>query len=199
MISGTLMESKPEPLIERLEKLGLACDHISLDEFTSATAALACFPMYIIVNSHLWSPVRNTSLLSRIPNTIAMLEAFEIGKQESSWEISEEHREVLGTMLSSPRPSDRIVYEYALETLKHLLNAAGAGLAETIRTEVARMIVAVANASGDGFLGTGVKISEDELFCIRWLNVELGLDQTEAGAWLINHTDPADPTTEVET
>ena len=47
------------------------------------------------------------------------------------------------------------------------------------------MIVAVAHASGDGFLGTGEKVSPDERACILEINAELELDRTDAGAWLM--------------
>jgi hypothetical protein len=181
------MEPTPEPLTHRLEKLGLACDHFSLDRVTSATAALACFPMYMVANVNVWSQPQRPSMIPvvNLPDLEALREAFEIGKQESRWEIDDAHRSVLKAMLAAPKPADRIVYEYAVETLRLLLLEAGPELAETIRTGVAQMIVAVAHASGEGFLGTGEKISDDERTCIRKINTELGLDQTQAGAWLM--------------
>ncbi len=175
-------------LFDRLEKLGLKCDHISLGEVTSATAALACFPMYMVANVHHWTDARKARLpMINLPGPDALREEIEIGKQQASWEIAEEHRRVLGTLLSSAKPSDRVIYDYALATLKQLLVEAGPALAETLRTGIARMIVAVAHAAGDGVLGAGEKVSPEERTCIREINAELGLDQTEAGAWLMQH------------
>jgi hypothetical protein len=180
------MGTTSPPLLERLEALGLKCDCISLDQVSSATAALACFPMYMVANAHLWAedgPPRGR-LLS-LPGAEEILESFEIGRQESSWDISTEHRQVLAALLRSPKPSDRATYEYALETLKELLAVAGPQLAETLRNGVARMIVAVAHASGEGLLGTGERISPEERACIRRIATELVLDKEEAAAWLL--------------
>jgi hypothetical protein len=120
-----------------------------------------------------------------LPGSEAVREAFAIGKQQSLWELSDGHRRVLATMLSDAKPADRVIYEYALETLRQLLSEAGPALAETLRVGVARMIVAVANASGKGFLGTGEKVTPEERACIRQINGALALDSTEAGAWLM--------------
>ncbi len=43
------------------------------------------------------------------------------------------------------------------------------------RTAIARMVVAVASASGKGFLGTGQKISPEERACIGQIDRELSL------------------------
>jgi len=181
------MEPNAPSLLDRLETLGLRCNHISLDQITSATAALACFPMYMVAHAHLWSDdeSRRTPIL-KLPRAETIREAFTIGRQEASWDINSEHRQVLKALLDSSRPSDRATYEYALELLKDLVEAAGPELAESIRNGVARMIVAVAKASGDGFLGTGDLVSHDELACIRRIETTLGLPQAEAAAWLLD-------------
>lgn len=191
------MESNTPSLLGRLETLGLRCDHISLDEVTSATAALACFPMYMIANSHLWSesgPARPSIL--NLPGPESIRESFAIGQQEATWDISADHRQVLKALLDAPKPSDRATYEYALETLKELLAVAGPQLAETIRNGVARMIVAVAKASGEGILGTGELVSPDEHACIQRIDTALQLTQAEAAAWLLDKLEETDsPTT----
>jgi hypothetical protein len=146
--------------------------------------------MYMVANVHVWTTDRPArSAVWNLPDLETLRTSFEIGKQESQWEIDEAHRRVLRDLLAAPKPSDLLVYEFALETLRALLAEAGAEFAATLRTGIARMIVAVANASGDGFLGTGEKISPEERACIRRINSELGLDQTEAGAWLMENLD----------
>ena len=182
------MDAPVDPLLTRLEKLGLKCNHISLDLVTSATAALACFPMYMVANVHLWTGDRQARMpLVNLPGFEAIREALEIGRQQSQWELTDDHRAVLGMMLSAAKPPDRVIYEYALDTLRQLLDEAGPTLADAIRFGIARMIVAVANAAGKGPLGSGEKVSPEERGCILMINAELGLDQTEAGAWLIGH------------
>lgn len=180
------MDLPAEPLTMRLEKLGLACDHISLDQVTSATAALACFPMYMVANVHLWTRDEQFRVpVVNLPGFEEIRESIEIARQQAQWDLSEEHRRVLASMLTSAKPPDRVIYEFALETLRQLLATVSATLAETLRFGMARMIVAVANASGKGLLGTGEKVSAEERSCIRLINAELGLDRTEAGAWLM--------------
>ena len=68
------------------------------------------------------------------PRAEALREEIEINKQLSLWNISDEHRRVLGTLLSAAKPADRIVYDYALATLKGLLSEAGPELAEESAT-----------------------------------------------------------------
>jgi hypothetical protein len=96
--------------------------------------------------------------------------------------LAKEHRRVLGTLLSHAKPSDLVIYEYALETLKGLLLEVTPQTAEQIRAAVARMIVAVAQASGEGFLGTGPKISPEEKACIMVIANTLSLQTTPASA-----------------
>jgi hypothetical protein len=180
------MDLPADPLTLRLEKLGLACDHISLDQVTSATAALACLPMYMVANVHLWTDQRSSRVpVLNLPGVEEIREALEIARQQAQWELSDDHRRALGLMLSASKPADRVIYEFALETLRLLLAEVGGPLAETLRTGMAKMIVAVAYASGSGPFGTGEKVSPEERSCIRLINAELGLDRTEPGAWLM--------------
>jgi hypothetical protein len=180
------METLSESLLDRLGKLGVQCDHISLDQVTSAAAALACFPMYMVANVHLWTDDSKSRLpVVGLPGPEVLREEIEISKQLALWEVIDEHRRVLGTLLSAAKPADRIVYDYALATLKQLIGEAGPALAEALRTGIARSVVAVAHASGNGFLGGGEKVSAEERACIRQIKDALGLDQTEAGHWLM--------------
>jgi hypothetical protein len=185
------MATAPETLLQRLEKLGLTCDHISLDRLTPATTALVCFPMYMVANVHLWTDdVQERIPIVNLPGAEEIRETLEITRQQSRWELDEEHRRVLGTMLSAPKAADRVIYEYALETLRQYLTECSPDLSETIRTEVARMIVAVAHASGKGFLGRGEKVSPEERTCIRRINDVLGLDQIPSASWLMEQIGP---------
>jgi hypothetical protein len=170
-------------LMEQCCKLGLRCDALPTDRLSSALAALACFPMYMVANVHAWTSDRQFRIpLLDLPGFEHIREAFAIGKQESAFEMSKEHRRVLGTLVSHARPPDLVVYEYAVETLKQLLPLLSPGLAERVRAAVARMIMAVAQASGEGFLGTGEKISPEERTCIAQIDRELSLSASPRAA-----------------
>lgn len=181
------MAMNPENLAERLRMLGLASDEgVPRDRVTSAVAALACFPMYMVANVHAWSDDRQFRVpLIDWPGSEAVREAYAIGQQEARLPISDAHREVLGGLLSHAKPSDRIIYEYALETLSTFLAAADPTVASTLKAAVARSIVAVAAASGKGFLGTGRKVTPDERACIDEIARRLDLaSSAEAAASL---------------
>lgn len=170
-------------LLERFRKLGLTCEQVATDHVSSPMAALACFPMYMVANVHAWTNDKQIHVpILDLPGSEHIREAFAIGKQERAFDLAKEHRRVLGTLLSHAKPSDLVIYEYALETLKDLLLEVTPQTAEQIRAAVARMIVVVAQASGEGFLGTGPKISPEEKACIKVITNALSLQTTPASA-----------------
>ncbi len=173
-----------ETLAARLGKLGLPCgDDVPTDRLSSATAALACFPMYMVANVHAWTGDRQFRVpILDVPGSEQVREAFAIGKQEALLELEPEHRRALGTLMSAPKPADRIIYEYALETLRQLLDVATPDLALVMRAAVAQMVVAVARASGKGPLGSGPKVSPEERACIKEIADALDLERAEPAA-----------------
>lgn len=180
------MPSADPSLQERLNKLGLECGDVPTDRLTSATTALCCFPMYMVSNVHAWTHETQWSIpLTDIPGFEAIREAFAIGRQEKHLDITPEHRRLLGTLLGRAKPSDLVIYEYALDALALFLEQSTPEIAERVRNAVATMIVAVAKASGEGLLGTGEKINRHEHKLIRHIADLLGLrESAEAKATL---------------
>lgn len=178
------MVASDDGLAARLAKLGLRCESDPpLDRLTSATAALACFPMYMVANVHAWTGDRQFRVpILDMPGSESIREAFTIGKQEAQLDLDPEHRRVLGTLMTASKPADRVIYEYALETLRRFLDVATPELALTTRAAVAQMIVAVARASGKGPLGSGPKVSDEERDCIAQISEALGLESSEVPA-----------------
>lgn len=163
-------------VMSRLQMLGLKCEEVPLDRVSSPIAALACFPMYMVANVHGWTSDRQFKVpLLDIQGLEAFREAFVIGQEQARLQIDPEHRKVVDSMLSTVRPQDRIIYEYALETLKRYLAVAQPAVGERIRTLVARTVVDVARASGKGVFGTGEKVSPQERECINHIAAELRL------------------------
>lgn len=185
------MDPSGETLSTRLGKLGLRCgDDVPTDRLVSATAALSCFPMYMVANVHAWTGDRQFRVpLLDLPGSEQFLESFAIGKQEARLELDPEHRVALGTLIKDARPADRIIYEYALEALRSFLDSATPDLALTTRVAVAQMIVAVARASGKGPLGSGPKVSDEERACIRQIDEALELSQAEPAADVLRTLD----------
>jgi hypothetical protein len=177
------MNSAASQVVSRLQMLGLKCDDVPVDQVSSAIAALACFPMYMVANVHAWTSDRQFKVpLFDIPGFEAMREAVVIGEEEGRLEMMTEHRKVVDSMLSTPRPPDRVVYEYAIQTLKEYLAIAPPAVVAKLRTAVARMIVEVAKASGKGIFGTGEKVSPQERDCINHIAAELRLADTPKAA-----------------
>jgi hypothetical protein len=166
--------------------LGLKCDEVPVDRVTSPIAALACFPMYMVANVHGWTADRQFKVpVLDLQGIEAIREAFVIGEEEARLEMTAEHRKVVDSMLSPARPPDRVVYEYALETLKRYLAVAQPGVAERLRTLVARSVVDVAKASGKGLFGTGEKVSPQERESIAHIAAELRLADTPKAAEIL--------------
>lgn len=177
------MTSSQSAVVDRCRKLGLECSDMPTDQLTSTLAALSCFPMYMVANVDAWTSDRQWRVpILDLPGSEHIREALALGKQEGEFEISKEHRRILGTLVSNAKPSDLVIYEYALETLKQAMAEATAPLAEKLRIAVARMIVAVAEASGEGLLGTGPKVSPQEKSCIKQIDSVLSLSDSAAAA-----------------
>jgi hypothetical protein len=174
-------------IVSRLQMLGLKCDNVRADHIDSAIAALACFPMYMVANVHGWTSDRQFKVpLLNISGSEAVREAFVIGEEEARLDIAPEHLKVVDSMLTTARAPDRVIYEYALETLKEYLAIAQSAVVDKLRTAVARMIVDVAKAAGKGIFGTGDKVSPEERACISHIATELRLGDTAKAAEILN-------------
>ena len=181
------MSSATTEVVSRLHMLGLKCDDAPLDRVSSPIAALACFPMYMVANVHGWTSDHKFKIpLLDIQGLEAFREAFVIGEEEARLDMTAEHRKVVDSLLATVRPPDRIIYEYALETLKLYLAVAGADVAERVRVLVARMVVDVARAAGKGLFGTGEKVSPQERECIAHITEELKLREAPKAAETLN-------------
>jgi hypothetical protein len=177
-----------DEIAARLHMLGLKCDEVPLDRISSPVAALACFPMYMVANVHGWTSDRQFKVpILDIPGFEAFREAVAIGEEEARLvELTREHRKVVDSLLTTARPPDRVIYEYALETLKEYIAVAQPAVGERLRTLVARMVVDVAKASGKGLFGTGAKVSPQERECIEHIATELRLSEAAQAAQILN-------------
>jgi len=174
-------------VVTRLQTLGLKCDDVPLDAFNSAIAAIVCFPMYMVANVHGWTSDSQFKVpLLDITGFESWREAFAIGEEEGGLQITPEHKKVLDSMLTTVRRPDRVIYEYALETIKQYLAIAHPTVCERVRTLVANGVVHVAKASGKGILGTGEKVSAQERECINHITAELRLTDTAGAAAILN-------------
>jgi hypothetical protein len=180
------MTATQSEIVNRCRKLGLQCDEIPADSMSSALAALSCFPMYMVANVDAWTSDSQWRVpIIDFPGSEHIREAFAAGKLEGELKMDKEHRRVLGSLVSHAKPCDLIAYEYALETLRIALPALKPSLADEVRSAIARMIVKVAEASGEGFLGSGPKVSPQEKACIDQINDTLSLSQSEAAAAIL--------------
>ena len=173
-------------IIARLNKLGFACESLTKTKLDSAVAALACFPMYMVANLHGWTKDIQWEIpWVDIPGFEAIREAWAIGREEKQFEITKEHRQSLGTLLKGTKPSDLIIYEYALDTLLMVFEFLDPPLVSQMKTAISRMMLNVANASGEGLLGTGEKLNRHEVQCIEEITEKLQLRQSSDAAQVL--------------
>jgi len=171
---------------ERLAMLGLENEGVPLDRWSSAVSALACFPMYMVANVHAWTGMTQFRVpVIDMPGFEALRESIEIGRQASKLALDDEHAKVVESMLVSPRAPDRVIYEFAIATLRGFLTLADPAIATEMRTAVARMIVSVAKASGEGLFGTGKKVSDEERACIQHIAITLMLSESPEAAAIL--------------
>lgn len=173
-------------VIERLNKLGISCDSIPTHSLASATAAISCFPMYMVASVAKWTDAENGPLkLKDLFGVASLREAYALGEREAELEIDSEHAKILHTLLTDSKPPTLVVHEYALETLRLFLSVADRDLVEIIRIAIARMMVSVAMASGEGWFGTNGAPTDEQRKCIRLIGEQLGLQQSQTASTIL--------------
>lgn len=179
-------------LVERLNLLGLSCDEVPFDHLTSAVVALACFPMAMVANVHAWTSEKQFHVpVFDLPGLEEVAEAMEMGRQEARLpgEITPAHLRVLRLMSREAKAPDRVIYEYALESLARYLDGATAEVAESLRSFLARSIVGVAEAAGKS-LFSARKVSPEEMACIQRIAVQLRLDESPSAVEALRSLSP---------
>jgi hypothetical protein len=139
--------------------------------------------MYMVANAPAW--MENEQRRAKISGLLgidSLREAFAIGKEEAKFDISSEHGQTLHQLLIAAKPTDDIVYEYALRTLAMFLEDTTDDLTETIKMLVARGMVAVATASGEGWFGAGDEPSSSQRDCIRQIVFVLKLNDSPSAS-----------------
>jgi hypothetical protein len=132
--------------------------------------------MYMVAHaSTLTDEAEDTGRLSGWSGFTVMREAFAIGQQQSMLEIQDCHQKVLRELLVSAKPSDVVIYDFALDTLKLCFRKANPDLVEQMKTAIARMMVSVGKAAGEGFFGGGHKVTAAQKACIQTVVDELRL------------------------
>ena len=141
-------------LITRIKKLGIVCEHApAMHCIDPAIAAVVCFPMNMVAGASVLidSSDEERSKFKDLFNITGVREAFVIGEQESALAVSSEDLKALDCMLAFHRPSDVIIYEYALDTLSLYFTLANSDVVEMLKMVIARSIVAVSKAAGEGW------------------------------------------------
>ena len=154
-------------LISRLNKLGIKCEHApSTDRIDAPIAAVVCFPMHMVAGTSVLIDSTDQDQMSfkKLFQITAVREAFVIGEQENSLPVSDADVKVLDEMLAFHRSADIIIYEYALDTLSLYFTMANADVVDLLKTVIARSVVAVSKAAGEGWFGSGgLQVTTSEL------------------------------------
>jgi|GEM_PF-1357598 hypothetical protein len=168
-------------LVETLNKLGIACEDVALDHLDSASAALCCFPMYMVGNAGTLVDDPQSKDKQRDLFGIAKLrESFVIGEREADMQQAVEfHADHLKTLrgLLTPEPSNQVTYDGALEALRLFFLCAEPPVVTVAKRAISRMIASVAHAAGEGLFGSGHEATAAQQQCIRKLRDALALDR----------------------
>ena len=128
------MKATELELLVRCNRLGIKCDGLPQNAINSAWTDDRPFRVPIL----------------DLPGAEPMREAFVIGEQEHQWALERDHRHLLGTLIRAPQPSDRVIYEFAWETLALGLEYLHSDVAARLRGSMHQLVMAVAHASGKG-------------------------------------------------
>jgi hypothetical protein len=184
-------------LMGRIHKLGIPCEHApATHRVDPAIAAIACFPMHMVAGASVLidSTDEDRSKFKDLFNIAAVRAALVVGEQEIALAVSTADRETLNGMLAFHRPADIIIYEYALDTLNLYFTMANADVVELLKTTVARSVVAVSKAAGEGWFGRGSTPSEDQRACIDAICLRLKLGESKTAAAVLEEINSLDAT-----
>ncbi len=179
-------------LISRLNKLGIKCEHAPLtDRIDAPIAAVACFPMYMVAGASVLidSTDQDQMSFTKLFQITAVREAFVIGEQENALSVSDADGKVLDGMLAFHRSADIIIYEYALDTLSLYFAIANADVVDLLKTVIARSVVAVSKAAGEGWFGGGGTPSDDQRTCIDTICLRLKLRESKTASVVLDEID----------
>ncbi|CAN5827127.1 hypothetical protein BH23PLA1_BH23PLA1_07900 [soil metagenome] len=162
-----------DALEERLGLLGLPCESVPTDHLSSAALALACFPMYMVANCHVWASGKQYDAPEvEWPGAEELLAAL-----GNSTSLEPAHRELLDSLRFGAKPPDRVFYEFALETLALFLDRAAPEVANQTRLLIAQGIVEMAGA-GIGTNFATVRCASAKRAYLQHIIVKLRLADT---------------------
>ncbi len=92
-------------------------------------------------------------------------------------------------MLAFRRSADIIIYEYALDTLGLYFTMANADVVDVLKTVIARSVVAVSKAAGEGWFGSVGTPSDDQRTCIDTICLRLNLRESKTVSVVLDEID----------
>lgn len=157
----------------RLGLLGLACESVPTDRLISATTALACFPVYMMANAHVWiSAELYNAPEEELPGARELLSDLEFAST-----LEPVHQKILDTLRIGAKAPDRVFYEYALETLALFLQQATPPIADQTRLLIARGLIRMAEATSKT-RATTARVGSAERAYLQHLIVNLRMSET---------------------
>ena len=181
-------DAEQSEIRRRIEKLGFECPRdLKTDQLEPAVLALACMPMYYVavileIKDDEELPESATNDIFGVHH---LRELMATSEATGSLQLNSADERQLRSLLVNRRPIDSIIYDFAIETLRKYLNVASPEVAEPIRAMIARTMVSVAHASGDGWFGAGSRATPEQVALIQKIAASLGLEQNEAAASLM--------------
>lgn len=173
----------------RIEQLGFRCPKEPITHAISGPVySLLCMPMYYVASAVILKTDSEVSesLIEDIFGVKNVREAFTIGDKLSELPVSDSDAAVLRTLLFNRRSMDSIIYDFALETIERFFEVANKDVVELAKTIIARTVVAVAHASGEGWFGAGAKATPEQDEVIRRICDSLDLEDSPTATAILD-------------
>ena len=182
-------EQKLDTIQERLQQLAFHCPiHPTTHAIPAPVYALLCMPMHYVAFAIMLKSDQedSESIIEDLFGIKNIRESFAIGDELQELPVTRQDATVLRKLLVHRRPVDSIIYGFAIETLRLYFEVANEDVVELAKTIVARTTVSVAQASGDGWFGSGAQATPEQNQVIDLIAVQLDLGASPTAAAILN-------------
>jgi hypothetical protein len=171
-------DNKLEQIKSRIQQLGFYCPNVPPTHVIAVPVyALLCMPMHYVAAALMLKTDEEVpeSVIEDLFGVKNVREAFSAENVVSELPVSETDANLLRKYLVHRRPVDSIIYDFALDTISQFFEVANDDVVELAKTIVARTVVAIAHASGEGWFGSGSKASPEQNEVISLIYERLNL------------------------
>jgi hypothetical protein len=181
-------DKKLDEIQSRIIQLGFNCPSEPPTHVISAPVyALLCMPMHYVASALILKTDDEVpeSLIEDLFGVKNVRESFTAGNEVAELPVSKQDAATLHKYLVHRRPVDSIIYDFAIDTIGLFFDVANGDVVELAKTIIARTVVAIAHASGEGWFGSGAKATPEQNEIIRRVCHRLGLADSKTATEIL--------------